>query len=134
MIGGGGQKDYGMGVCGNKLQIYKLFQVLTITIKLPYMVTYVCWNFGICDTLVEIPKSIYQASYLLPSDFPNNCFYARSYLNRMKKIANLTETNIEVRFKKNPHLNPKNIFQKIYCLKTMYSFVCRHWLILIHPE
>ena len=32
----------------------------------------------------QIQKSIYQASYLLPSDFSNNFSKARSYLNRMK--------------------------------------------------
>ena len=36
------------------------------------------------DVCGQIPKSIYQVSYLLPSDFPNNFSQARSYLNRMK--------------------------------------------------
>ena len=43
-----------------------------ITIKLPYVITYVCQNFGIRDVCGQIPKRIYQASYLLPIDFPNN--------------------------------------------------------------
>ena len=44
----------------------------TIIIKLTYVITYVCQNFGVHDIYVQIPKSIYQASYLLPGDFPNN--------------------------------------------------------------
>ena len=32
---------------------------------------YVCQIFGVCDVHGQIPKkNIYQASYLLPSDFP----------------------------------------------------------------
>ena len=33
-------------------------------------------------------------------------------------MANSAKTCIEVSFEKNPHLNPKNTFQKIYCLKS----------------
>ena len=44
----------------------------TITIKSLCMITYSCQNFGVRDVCGKIPKSIYQASYLLPSDFPNN--------------------------------------------------------------
>ena len=29
-------------------------------------------KFGMCEVWGPVPKSIYQASYLLPSDFPNN--------------------------------------------------------------
>ena len=47
-------------------------QCSTVTIKSPYVITYVCQNFGICDVRGKITKSIYQKSYLLPSDFPNN--------------------------------------------------------------
>ena len=47
-------------------------QCLTVTIKSPYVITYVCQNFGICDVRGKITKSINQASYLLPSDFPKN--------------------------------------------------------------
>ena len=47
-------------------------QGLTITIKSLSMITYVCQNFGVRDIRGQIPKSMYQASYLLPSDFPNN--------------------------------------------------------------
>ena len=32
----------------------------------------------------QIPKSIYQASYLSASEFADNFSEARSYLNRMK--------------------------------------------------
>ena len=41
-------------------------------------------NFGVRDVRGQIPKIIYQASYLLPSDFASNFPKARSYLNRMK--------------------------------------------------
>ena len=44
----------------------------TITIKSPYVITYVRQNFGVRDVRGQIPKSLCQASYLLPSDFPNN--------------------------------------------------------------
>ena len=56
----------------------------TVTIKSLYAITYVCQNFCICGVRGQIPKSIYQVSYLLPSDFPNNFSQARSYLNGMK--------------------------------------------------
>ena len=42
-----------------------------ITIKSPYVITYVCQNLGIRDVRGQIRKSIYQASYFLP-DLPNN--------------------------------------------------------------
>ena len=41
-------------------------------------------NFGIHDIHGQIPKSIYQVFYLLPSDFLDNVSKACSYLNRMK--------------------------------------------------
>ena len=37
-------------------------------------------------------------------------------------MANSAKTNVEVSFKKNPRLNPKNMFQKICCLKRVPSF------------
>ena len=43
----------------------------TISLKSPYVITYVCQNFGVHDVRGQIPKHMYQA-YLLPSDFPNN--------------------------------------------------------------
>ena len=43
-----------------------------------------CQNFAESDVRVQIPQSINQASFLLPSDFPNNFSQARSYLNRVK--------------------------------------------------
>ena len=46
--------------------------VLIITIKPPYVITYGCQNFGLHDIQEQIPKSLYQVSYLLPKDFPNN--------------------------------------------------------------
>ena len=49
-------------------------QGLTITKILPYVITYVCQKFGVRDKRGQIPKSIYQASYHLPSDFQNNFF------------------------------------------------------------
>ena len=56
----------------------------TVTIKSPYEITYVCQNFDVRDVHGQTPKSIYQASYLLRSNFLNNFSEARSYLNRMK--------------------------------------------------
>ena len=44
------------------------YQGSAITLKSPY----VCQIFGVCDVRGQIPKSIYQALYLLPSDFPDN--------------------------------------------------------------
>ena len=46
----------------------------TITIKLPFMIMYVCQDFGISDVRLQIPKGIYQASEHLPSYFLNNFF------------------------------------------------------------
>ena len=43
-----------------------------ITMKSPYLITYVCQNFGVRDARGQIQKSIYQVSYLFPSGFPNN--------------------------------------------------------------
>ena len=40
----------------------------TITIKLPYVIKYVCQSLGICDVCEQIPKSIYYMSYLLLRD------------------------------------------------------------------
>ena len=57
---------------------------LTITIKLPYVIANVFQNFSVRGIRRQIPKSIYQASYLLPSDFPNHFSKACSYLNRVK--------------------------------------------------
>ena len=37
-----------------------------------YVMMYLCQNFDIHDIRGEIPKSMYQESDLLPSDFPNN--------------------------------------------------------------
>ena len=50
----------------------KWLQGSTITIKLLYVITYVCQNFGVHNVHGQIPKGIYQASLLLTSDFPNN--------------------------------------------------------------
>ena len=44
----------------------------TITLKLPYLIIVVCQNIDVGDVLGQIPKSIYQALYLLLSDFLNN--------------------------------------------------------------
>ena len=48
-----------------------LLQGSTVSIKSMYVITYACQNSGVRDALGQIPKSIYQASYLLPSNFPN---------------------------------------------------------------
>ena len=69
------------------------------------MITYVCQNFGVDDVHGQIPKRIYQASYLLPSDFPRLLIWQKLILKFCSK--------------KCPFLNPKNIFQKIYCLKRV---------------
>ena len=65
-----------------KLNLY--IQDSTITIKSLYMITYVCQNFDIHDIQGQIPKSILQVSYFLPTDFPKSCSKASSYLSRMK--------------------------------------------------
>ena len=65
------------------------FQGLTITIKLPYMITYMCQNFDVCDIHGQI----------------RNCKVKHHTSNLM-----IYETNIEVSFKTNPCLNPKDIF------------------------
>ena len=67
-----------------KLTAYHLTQVSTVTIKSPYVSTYVYQNLSVRHVRGQIPKSTYQASHLLPSDFLNNFFWARSYLYRMK--------------------------------------------------
>ena len=59
-------------------------QASTITIKSPYVITYACQHFGVRDARGQIPKSVYQAAYLSSSDFLNNFYEARFYLNRMK--------------------------------------------------
>ena len=76
------------------------------------MITYVCQNFGVRDIRGQIPKSLQQALYLLPSDFPNN--FSKLFIIKVeRKIANSAKVNIEISFKKrNPRLNSRNIFQK----------------------
>ena len=49
-----------------------------------YVIMYVCQHFCACNICGQISKSIYQASYLLASDFCNNFSYACSYLKRTK--------------------------------------------------
>ena len=49
-----------------------------------YLTTYVRQNVGVRDILGQIPKSMCQALYLLPSDFPKNFSKAFSHLNIMK--------------------------------------------------
>ena len=62
--------------CLKQIQCLKVWiplrQGSTIIIKLLHVITYVCQNFGVRDVRVQIPKIIYQASYFLHSDFPNN--------------------------------------------------------------
>ena len=94
-----------------------------ITIRLPYVIAYVWTNFGVRNVLGQIAKSIHRASYLLPSDFPNNFSQARSYLNRMKDCWFGKHQYLKFYFKKNPLLNPNYLIQKIYCLKTVSNFV-----------
>ena len=49
-----------------------LEQGLTVITKSPYMITYMCQNFGVCDVCVKIPKNICKVPFLLPCDFSNN--------------------------------------------------------------
>ena len=77
-----------------------------------HMITYMCKNFGVHDVLMQIPKSIYQASYPLPSDFPNNFLKACSYLDIMKDCTNLVQANMEVPFKKIHVLTLRICFEK----------------------
>ena len=68
------------GCSFDPLPYYMVGQGSTIIIELPY----VYQNFDVGDVHGEISKSIYQASYLLPNDFPNNFSQACFYLNRKK--------------------------------------------------
>ena len=43
-----------------------------VTTKLSYVIMYMCQNFDVHEVHLQIPKNMYQASYLLPSDFPNS--------------------------------------------------------------
>ena len=54
--------------------IFSVWQGSTVIIKSPYVITYMCQNFGVRDVRGQMPKSIYQATYLLLTDFPNNIF------------------------------------------------------------
>ena len=72
------------------------YQGSAITLKSPY----VCQIFGVRDVRGQIPKSIYQALYLLPSDFPGNISKVH-----FEKVHALTPT---IYLKK---------FEKIYSLK-----------------
>ena len=51
----------------------------TITIKSPYVITYICQDFGVRDVRRQIPKAIYRMSNLFPSDFSNS-FFLSSFL------------------------------------------------------
>ena len=75
-------------------------QGLTITIKSPYVITYVHQNFDTNDVLGQIPKSIFQASYLLSRDFPMNFSYTYSFINRMKRLLNQQKLISKFHFKK----------------------------------
>ena len=66
-------------------------QGLTVRTKL-YVITYVCQNFDIHDIHGQILKIVYHESYL---------FYLVIFLTIFPKLI----------------FNPKNIFQKMYCLK-----------------
>ena len=74
----------------------------TIAIKSPYVITYICENFDICDVRGQKQKSIYQSSYLLSSGFPNYFSEACSYRQKLtlkfeKTIHALT---VRIYFKK----------------------------------
>ena len=51
------------------LEVRKILSGFDSYHKIALLITYMCQNFGIPDVLGQIPKSIYQASYLLHSDF-----------------------------------------------------------------
>ena len=51
-----------------KLESVERKQGSTVTIKSPYVITYMCQNFAVREVHWLTPKSIYEVSYLLPSD------------------------------------------------------------------
>ena len=55
----------------------------TITIESSDVITYVCQKFAVRNVRGQIPESLYQASYLIPSDFPN--FLLSSFLFRQNE-------------------------------------------------
>ena len=55
----------------------------TITIKSTHVIKYLCQSFGVRNVRGQIPKSIYQASYFLPSDCSNNFPQACSYCKKL---------------------------------------------------
>ena len=55
----------------------------TITIKSTHVIKYLCQSFGVRNVRGQIPKSIYQASYFLPSDFSNNFPQACSHCKKL---------------------------------------------------
>ena len=69
-----------------ELRRFMARQGSTNIIKMLYVITYTYQNFGIPGIHGQIPKSIYQASYLSATNFPNNFSYALSsfYLNRKR--------------------------------------------------
>ena len=77
-------------------------QVLTITIKLSYVIKYVSQNFSVRDLRGQITKSIYQAPYLLPGNFPNNFSHARSHFNRMERLLIRQKLILKFNKKKKP--------------------------------
>ena len=86
-------------------------QVLTITIKLSYVIKYVSQNFSVRDLRGQITKSIYQAPYLLPGNFPNNFSHARSHFNRMERLLIRQKLILKFHSKKKT-LNPWTYFKK----------------------
>ena len=57
-------------------------------------------NFVVHEVRGQIPKRIYQASYLLPSDFPNNFLLTLLLCKYNERLLIWQKTNIEVSFKK----------------------------------
>ena len=80
------------------------------------MIAYMYQTFGTCNACGQIPKSIHQASYLLPSDFPKQFFLSSFLFKLNEKLLNSAKTNIEVSFKNK--LNAKNIFCEALFLVT----------------
>ena len=91
------------------------FQGSTITIKLPYMITYMCQNFDVCDIHRQI----------------RNCKIKHHTFNLMIFLTIcpmlVYETNIEVSFKTSPCLNPKDTFHKLSEERVKILFFINFW-------
>ena len=71
----------------------------TITIKLQYVITYLCQNFGIHDVHGQIPNAFIRRHTFYLVIFLT-IFLALGPIQMELKIANLGKTNIDISFKK----------------------------------